>query len=73
MTTRLSLPIPLSQPWRGSADLRVSSVYLPATRWISLSAIAAQFIEEMPESTMENVEIHTKGYYNRFQPLEPSQ
>ncbi|KAG9074324.1 hypothetical protein FS749_014134 [Ceratobasidium sp. UAMH 11750] len=33
----------------------------------------SQFIEEMPESTMENVEVHTKGYYNRFQPLEPSQ
>ncbi|KAF8756606.1 Dynactin, subunit p25 [Rhizoctonia solani] len=32
----------------------------------------AQFIEELPESTMENVEIHTKGYYSRFQPQEPA-
>ncbi|CAE7228493.1 unnamed protein product [Rhizoctonia solani] len=32
----------------------------------------AQFIEELPESTLENVEIHTKGYYSRFQPQEPA-
>ncbi|KAB5593270.1 Dynactin subunit 5 [Ceratobasidium theobromae] len=30
----------------------------------------AQFIEELPESTMENVEVYTKGYYARFQPQE---
>ena len=29
-----------------------------------------EFIEDLPESTQEIIEAETKGYYNRFQPLE---
>lgn len=29
----------------------------------------AQFVEDLPESTQEMVEAHTKGYYTRFQPM----
>ncbi|KLO07244.1 dynactin, subunit p25 [Schizopora paradoxa] len=35
-----------------------------------MSGWPAQFIEDLPESTEENIEAQTKQYYNRFQPVE---
>lgn len=29
-----------------------------------------RFLEDLPESTQEMVEAHTKSYYSRFQPFE---
>ncbi|KAF9048115.1 dynactin subunit P25 [Hymenopellis radicata] len=39
---------------------------------VAYIGLIAQFVEDLPESTQELVESHTKQYYMRFQPLDPA-
>ena len=48
---------------------------LPANTVVPALALFAgvpgRFVEDLPETTQELVEMQTKQYYQRFQPIEP--
>lgn len=69
MIIRLSPQTPSYQHLRDSVVPRVSFLF-GLRDLVFIYVGTAQFIEELPESTMENVEVYTKGYYARFQPQE---